>query len=101
MDLKQIFSKITIEKLFPLLVFFISLLVYIITLCPTVYMGDGGEFISNVYTLGVCHVPGFPLYTLVGKVFTLLLPFLETAFAVNLFSAFSASLTVTFLYLTE
>ena len=62
-------------------------------------MGDGGEFISNVYTLGVCHVPGFPLYTLVGKVFTLLLPFLETAFAVNLFSAFSASLTVTFLYL--
>ena len=99
MDLKQNYSKITKEKLFPLIVFFLSLFVYTITLCHTVYMGDGGEFISNVYTLGVCHVPGFPLYTIVGKVFTFFLPFLETASAVNLFSAFSASLTVTFLYL--
>ena len=36
-----------------LLVFVISFIVYLFTLCPTVYWGDSGELITVAYTLGI------------------------------------------------
>lgn len=47
---------------------------------------DSGEFQLVSYVLGIAHPPGYPLYTLLGKVFTLL-PFGDVAFRVNLLSA--------------
>ncbi len=43
---------------------------YLATLCPTVPPGDSGELITVAHTLGVAHPPGYPLFTLLGKVAT-------------------------------
>src|SRR3989339_281858 len=79
-------------------VFFISFAVYFITLCPTVYTGDSGGLITAAYTLGVPHSPGYPLYCLLGKLFTFV-PLGSIAFRVNLLSAFFAALACAVIYL--
>ena len=43
--------------------------------------------------LGIAHPPGFPLYTMLGKLFTLI-PFGDVAYRVNLMSALFAALTL-------
>ncbi len=80
------------------LIFAISLTVYISTLCPTIYLEDSAEFVTVAKTLGIAHPSGYPLYILVGKLFTFL-PFGSPAFQVNLMSAFFGSLTSAFLFL--
>jgi len=64
----------------------ILLLIYGYTLFPTVGGGDSGELIAVAATLGIAHPPGYPLYTMLGKVFTFL-PWGEVAWRVNFFSA--------------
>ncbi|MQY69884.1 MAG: DUF2723 domain-containing protein [Firmicutes bacterium] len=86
------------RALIPFLLFLVSFGVYLKTLCPTVYIGDSGELIAAAYTLGIPHPPGYPLYCLLGKLFTLL-PFGTIAYRVNLMSAFFASLTIVLIYL--
>ncbi|HOY56343.1 MAG TPA: DUF2723 domain-containing protein [bacterium] len=81
-----------------ILIFFVTLAVYIFTLCPTIYLEDSAEFVTVAKTLGIAHPSGYPLYILIGKLFTFL-PFGSSAFQVNLMSAFFASLTSAFLFL--
>ncbi|MGB8644903.1 MAG: DUF2723 domain-containing protein [Anaerolineae bacterium] len=71
---------------------------YLRTLAPGVLDGDSGEwqYMSNI--LGVAHSTGYPLYLLIGKVFTLL-PIGNPAWRVNLVSATSAALAVGVIYL--
>lgn len=71
----------------------ISFFVYLKTLAPTVTGEDSGELIAAAYSLGIPHPPGYPLWTLLGKLFSLL-PVGDVAFRINLMSAFFASLTV-------
>jgi len=52
-------------------VFATAFVVYVYTLCPTVYWDDAGELIAACYTLGIPHPPGHPLYAILGKLFTL------------------------------
>ncbi len=85
--------------LITLLTFSISFAVYLFTLSPTVGLEDSGEFIAAVASLGVAHPSGYPLYVVLGKLYTLLIPFGDIAWRVNLFSAFCASLTVSLLSL--
>ncbi|MCZ6631775.1 MAG: DUF2723 domain-containing protein [bacterium] len=80
------------------LVFFITLVVYVKTVAPTVAFWDSGEFITTSYTLSVPHPPGAPLYTLLGRLFSML-PVEEIAFRVNLLSAFSGMATTLLIYL--
>ena len=72
--------------LFCLAVFFIPLLIYILTLAPTVTFGDSGELIAAAYSSGIPHPPGFPLWVFLTHFFTLL-PFKNIAWRVNLGSA--------------
>ncbi|MCX6641369.1 MAG: DUF2723 domain-containing protein [bacterium] len=62
----------------------IGLLVYLSTLCRTVYVGDAGEFSLDFKTLGIAHPPGYPLFTLIGRAFVMLTTFLKPAFSANL-----------------
>ena len=39
--------------------------VFVATLCPTIWFGDGPELIAAADCLGVAHPPGYPLFTLV------------------------------------
>src|SRR3989338_10758977 len=80
-----------IDKLLAVIVFCVSFTVYLMTLAPTIYIEDAAEFSAAVPILGVTHPSGFPLYMLLGKLFTILVPFGDMAFRVNLFSAVTTS----------
>lgn len=67
-----------------------SLLVYWLTLAPEVGWSDSAELALRAHQLGVTHPPGYPLHTLLGKLFMLLVG--EPAVGTNLLSAVSASL---------
>jgi transmembrane protein TMEM260 (protein O-mannosyltransferase) len=64
----------------------------------TVTLEDDGLFIMASYFLGIDHPPGYPVYTLLGKLFTLL-PVGSIAFRVHLLSAFFGALTAVALWL--
>ncbi|MCK6552561.1 DUF2723 domain-containing protein, partial [Myxococcota bacterium] len=66
--------------------FLVVLGVYVRTLHPSIPGGDGGELVLAAHHLGVAHPPGYPLFTLLGKLFTLL-PIGTIAWRVNLMSA--------------
>ena len=70
--------------------------VYGSTLYPSVAGGDSGEFIVAAQELGVAHPPGYPLYTLLGKIFTWL-PTGTVAWRVNLLTAVLGALAATVL----
>ena len=78
-------------------VFFVSMLVYLMTIAPTLSFFDSGEMIAGAYTLGVAHPPGYPVYVTLGKLFTYL-PFGNVAFRVNLMSSFFAAMTSVMIY---
>lgn len=80
-----------------LITLFISA-IYLSTMAPTVAFWDCGEFITTSYILGVPHPPGAPLYTMLGRLFSML-PFGEIAFRVNLLSATSGVITALLVYL--
>ena len=75
------------------LLFLISLALYIHTLAPTILPADSGEFQLVSYVLGIAHPPGYPLYTMLAKLATLV-PFGDVAYRVNLFAAFTSSLAL-------
>jgi hypothetical protein len=63
-----------------------ALAVYLVTLNPTLPPGDSGDLITAASTLGIAHPPGYPLFAMIGHLFTLL-PFGSPAYRVNLMSA--------------
>ena len=72
------------------LVGLLAFLVYLRTLAPTVMWYDMGELTTTSYVLGIAHNTGYPLYILLGKLFTFL-PFGDAAYRVNLMSAVFAA----------
>jgi hypothetical protein len=81
------------------IVFLISASVYLYTKQPTLSFWDCGEFAASAFTLSVPHPPGAPLWTLVGKIATMLPIGSNAASRINAISALSSGLTVMFLYL--
>ena len=75
----------------------VALAAYALTLNPTVSHGDSGEMIAVAHTLGVAHPPGYPLYTLLAKLFALV-PLGSVAARVNFFSATCDALAALFLF---
>ena len=80
------------------IVFCFALLVYLLTLSPLIYIEDSSEFITAAYTLGIPHPTGYPLYVILGKIFTFL-PFGSIAEKVNLLSAVAGAGAVAVLFL--
>ena len=70
---------------------------YFTTLCPGVYLGDSGELITAAALLDIPHPPGYPLYSLAGRLFAASLP--DPAKALNLFSAAAAAMAVSLFFL--
>jgi hypothetical protein len=70
-----------------LIVFTALLALYALSLAPDVTLWDAGEFNAAIGSLGIPHPPGTPLYILVARVWSDLLPFLSQAVAVNALSA--------------
>ncbi len=91
-----------INNLLGWLCFAIASITYILTLEPSVSFWDCGEFISCAYRLQVAHQPGYPLFAMLGKAFSLL-SFGNNAkvpFYTNMMSAVASGATIMFLFWT-
>src|SRR5688500_16542827 len=86
------------DSAFVLILFIAAFMLYVRTLASSLLYGDSAEFQTIAYTLGVGHPTGYSIYVLLAKLFTFL-PVGDIAYRVNLFSAFSAAMTVTLVYL--
>jgi tetratricopeptide (TPR) repeat protein len=92
-------SEKVIHRVLALVIFLVPLVVYLLTMAPTLVLWDSGEFIATAVTLGIPHSPGTPLFTLVGRVFAMLSLPMNAAARVNFFSVLSGSLAVLMGYL--
>src|SRR5476651_1197818 len=84
------------------LCFVIALFTYASTLEPSVSFWDCGEFISCAYRLQVAHQPGYPLFAMLGKAFSLLSfgDRTKVPYFTNMGSALASGATVMFLFWT-
>jgi hypothetical protein len=91
-----------INNLLGWLCFVIAAATYILTLEPSVSFWDCGEFISCAYRLQVSHQPGYPLFAMLGKVFSLLSlgDNTKVPYFTNMLSAIASAATVMFLFWT-
>ncbi|MDI6858416.1 MAG: DUF2723 domain-containing protein [Dehalococcoidia bacterium] len=80
-------------------VFAVSFAVYNLTLAPglTYASLDGNELATVPHQLGLLHSPGYPFYTWLGKLFTLV-PVGDVAYRMNLMSATGAAGACALLY---
>ena len=72
--------------LFPVLSFIIPFIVYVITLAPSIYFIDSGELGAAASNLNIAHPTGYPLFTLIGNLFSKL-PIASKIYNLNLMSA--------------
>src|ERR1700712_1498206 len=91
-----------INNLFGWLCFLIASITYILTLEPSVSFWDCGEFISCAYRLQVAHQPGYPVFAMLGKLFSLLSmgDVTKVPFFTNMGSALASGATIMFLFWT-
>ncbi|MGC8879171.1 MAG: glycosyltransferase family 117 protein [Anaerolineae bacterium] len=76
-----------------------SAALYIRTCAPSLLFGDSGEFQFVPYILGIAHPTGYPLYVMLGWLWSHLLPLGNVAYRMNVFSSLWAALTVGAIFL--
>src|SRR5438552_7222425 len=74
-------------------------ILYFLTAARDIVVGDSPELIMAAVKLGVAHAPGYPLFTMLGHLFSLL-PFGPIPFRVNLLSVACDALAVGIIYLS-
>lgn len=88
------------NRIFAILVFVFAFIVFILTTAPTVAFWDCGEYIAAGETLGIPHPPGNPLFIMMLRVSSILMPFFEdVGYRMNIFVAFTSALCALFMYL--
>jgi tetratricopeptide (TPR) repeat protein len=78
-----------------------AFLVYALGACRTIYVGDSGELVAAAHVLGIAHPTSYPLYVLLGKLWSLAVPIGSIAFRMSLFSAAAAAAAVGVLHATS
>jgi len=73
------------------------LTVYLIFLCPSIHPRDNPDILTAAITLGIPHSPGYPLFTVLGHLFSKI-PLGTLPWRVNLMSALFSALSVMVLY---
>jgi hypothetical protein len=76
----------------------LSLFFYLKTLMPSVGFSDVGELQAVSCTLGIAHPPGYPLYVILGKIFSFL-PIGLVAWRINFMSAFFSTAALVLFFL--
>src|SRR4029077_3551875 len=74
-------------------------LLYFLSAARDIVVGDTPELITAAATLGVAHPPGYPLFTMLGHLFSVM-PIGPTPFRVNLLAVTCDALTVGVVFLT-
>jgi len=75
-----------------------SLIVYAITIAPTVAFWDVGEFLAASVSLGITHPPAAPTFVLLGRLFSMVPTPFGAAVQINLISVIASALTVLLIY---
>ncbi len=82
------------------LVFGSTAALYFTTAGPTLGGGfDSAEFQHAAYSLGIAHPTGYPLYLVLGKIFTTLVPVGNVAYRMNVLSALLGAGAALFFFL--
>ncbi|MBZ0271744.1 DUF2723 domain-containing protein [bacterium] len=79
-------------------VFAAALGVYLEAICPTIHLGDSGEYATAFATLSLSHSPSYPTFTHLGHAVALF-PFGSHAFRANLATALGAAGAAAFVFL--
>jgi len=79
-------------------VFFVTAVVYTMTLEPTMSFWDCGEFIASANRMEVGHPPGAPLFMLIARVFSAFSSPENVPYMVNFLSGICSAATVMFLF---
>ena len=83
-----------IKKYFYFVTAFFVFIIYMFTLAPSVVQIDSGELATVQATLGIAHPTGYPLFTMLGYIFSLIpLPFTKI-FQLNILAAIYCSAAV-------
>jgi len=77
----------------------VTAMVYVLTAARDIVLGDTPELTTAAIGLGVAHPPGYPLFTMLGHLFSLW-PAGPLPFRVNLLSALCGAGAVALVYLT-
>ncbi|MEO8513157.1 MAG: DUF2723 domain-containing protein [Ignavibacteria bacterium] len=72
----------------------IAFCVYLMTLAPTVWFIDSGELAAVATTLGIAHPTGYPLFTIIGHLFSMLPIGSSEIYRLNLMSSFFCALGI-------
>jgi hypothetical protein len=97
-DCISIRSPMMPDLIICILLFLSTSIVYVTRLAPSVFRGDSADATIASYVLGIPHPPGFPAYTWLGHIFTII-PIGDIAYRVNLMSAFFGALTIPVIYI--
>lgn len=73
--------------------------VYLYSLCPTIAVGDSGEFVTASSCLALPHPSSYPLFSLLGKIAITMVPFGNIAYRVNVLSAVLGVFSVILIFL--
>lgn len=73
--------------------FGLPLVIYLLTMAPTIYNLDSAELTTAAYTGGLMRATGYPLYLSLGMVWSRL-PIGDVGFRMNLLSAVCGALTI-------
>lgn len=77
--------------------FFIPFIVYVTTLAPGLYFIDTGELAAVCVKLGIAHPTGYPLFTILGSIFSKL-PLGDYIYRLNIMCALLSSVTALVFY---
>lgn len=76
-----------VKKYFYFVISLFVFIIYLFTFAPSVVQIDSGELAAVQATLGIAHPTGYPLFTMIGYLFSLIpLPF-STIFQLNILAA--------------
>lgn len=83
-----------LQKYYYILTGFIAFVFYLLTIAPSVIQIDTGELAAVQCTLGIAHPTGYPLFTILGYVFSLIPLPVKKIFQMNLLAALYCSIAV-------
>ncbi|OYV88299.1 MAG: hypothetical protein B7Z63_00795 [Ignavibacteriae bacterium 37-53-5] len=76
-----------------------AFLIYISTMSRSIQYIDGGELTTDLWTLGIPHPTGYPLFSMLGYLFVHIPTLPEIAMRANLFAALCTSVAAGIFYL--
>jgi len=85
-----------IKKYYAAITSLIVFIIYFSTMAPTVLQIDTGELAAAQALPGIAHPTGYPLFTMLGWLFSLIPLPISTIFQLNLFAAITTTLGVYF-----